>query len=145
MDRDSGNRFRWQLALLAPLTVGLLALAMYFYDNLQPELGLALLGCSFSAPMAWALLAAREAEYSDSPMGDFIPRMTLWLVVGSGVVGAMHWNVDRRITAMEVGFATLYVVAGIVAMRVLKRRPKRPQLTALHGGNLERRQRRRAR
>src|SRR5258708_1189487 len=138
MNRDSGDRFPWRLAILAPLTVGLLALAMYFYDNLEPELGLALLGCSFSTPMGWAILAARDAEYSDSPMGDFIPRMTVWLVVGSVVVGAMHWNVDRRITAMEVGFATLYVIASIVAMRLLKGRPKRPQLTALHGGNLER-------
>ena len=95
--------------------------------------------------MGWVILAAREAEYSDSPLRNFVPRLTVWLVLGSVVLGTMQWNVDRRITAMEAGFAILYVVAAGAAIRILNRRPKRPQLTALSGGNLERRQRRRAR
>ena len=95
--------------------------------------------------MVWVVLAARDVEYSDSPLRNFIPRLTVWLVLGSIILGAMQWNVDRRITAMEGAFGAIYLVTAYVATRILNGRPRRPQLTALHGGNLERRQRRRPR
>jgi hypothetical protein len=144
MDRGGGIWISWRAVILAPAILVLLSLALYFYDNLQPEIGLALLGVTFALPMGWVILAAREAEYSDSPLGNFIPRLTVWLVIGSVLLGAMHWNVNRRISLMEAGFAVLYLAAAYGARRILAGRPKRPQLTALSGGNLERRNRRRA-
>jgi len=36
------------------------------------------------------------------------------------------------------------MTGGIVAIRIINRRPRRPQLTAINGGNLERPQRRRS-
>lgn len=141
MERSDDRNFPWRLAILAPLTFALFLAALYFYNNLQPELGLLLLGVTFAVPLGWVILAARAAEYSDSPIRSFVPRLTLWLVLGSVILGAMHWNVDRRITLMEIGFATIYIGSAYAAKRTLDRRPKRPKLTALSGGNLERRRR----
>jgi hypothetical protein len=138
------STFPWRLAILGPSTTLLFSLALYFYDNAQPRLGLGLLGVAFAVPMTWIVLAARDAEYSDSPLRAFVPRLTVWLVLGSVMLGAMQWNNDRSVTTMEVGFAILYLAAAILAMRILDGRPRRPQLTAINGGNLERPQRRRA-
>jgi hypothetical protein len=143
MNSKSEGGFPWRLATLGPLTAVLFTLALDFYDNLRPRLGLALLGAAFAVPMIWVVLAARDAEYSDSPLRNFIPRLTVWLVLGSVILGAMQWNIDRHVSAMEAGFAVLYLIAATVAMHILGRRPKRPLLTAIHGGNLERPQRRR--
>ncbi len=144
MARDTESTFPWRLAILGPSTALLFTLALYFYDSLRPRLGLSLLGLAFAVPMTWVVLAARDAEYSDSPLRAFVPRLTVWLVLGSVMLGAMQWNTDRHVTAMEVGFAILYLAAAIGAMRILDGRPKRPQLTAINGGNLERPQRRRS-
>ena len=144
MAPKSESAFPWRLAILGPLTALLFTLALDFYDNLRPRLGLGLLGIAFAVPMTWVVLAAREAEYNDSPLRDFVPRLTVWLVLGSVILGAMQWNIDREITAMEAGFGLLYLVAALVAMRILDARPKRPLLTAINGGNLERPQRRRS-
>jgi hypothetical protein len=141
MERGGDRNFPWRPAILGPLSFALFLSALYFYNNLQPELGLLLLGVTFSVPMGWIILAARAAEYSDSPVRGFVPRLTLWLVLGSIILGAMHWNVDKRITVMEASFAVIYIVAAYAAKWALDRRPKRPQLTALSGGNLERRRR----
>jgi hypothetical protein len=143
MERANGKIFPWRPAILGPLTFALFLLALYFYNNLHPELGLLVLGLTFAVPMGWTILAARAADYRDSPIRAFVPRFTLWLIFGSLVLGALHWNLDRRITQMEIAFAGLYIVAAYAAMRALAARPKRPELTALSGGNLERRQRRR--
>ncbi len=144
MARDTESTFPWRLAILGPSTALLFTLALYFYDSLRPRLGLSLLGLAFAVPMTWVVLAARDAEYSDSPLRAFVPRLTVWLVLGSVMLGAMQWNTDRQVTVMEVGFAILYLVAAIVAMRILDGRPRRTQLTAINGGNLERPQRRRS-
>ena len=144
MAPNSASAFPWRLAILGPSTTILFTLALYFYDNLHPRLGLGLLGVAFAVPMTWIVLAARDAEYGDSPLRAFVPRLTVWLVLGSIMLGTMQWNNDRSITALEVGFAILYLVAAIVATRILNGRPVRPQLTAINGGNLERPQRRRA-
>jgi hypothetical protein len=143
MARADDRVFPWRAVTLGSLTFVLFLLALYFYNNLRPELGLLLLGVTFTVPMGWIILAAREAEYRDSPIRGFVPRLTLWLVFGSVILGAMHWNVNRRITKMEACFALIYILAAYAAIRALDARPKRPQLTALSGGNLERRQRRR--
>ncbi len=119
--------------------VVLFALALYLYNSMQPQLGLVLLAVTFAIPMGWMVLAAREADYNDSPLRNFAPRLTIWLVLGAIILGATQWNVDRRITYMWIGFALLYVGCGLAALRILSRRPRRPQLTALAGGNLERR------
>ena len=145
MSRSNGSEFPWRAAILGPLTVGMFAFALYFYNNMQPEIGLALLGLTFGVPLAWVILAAREAEHADVPLRNFVPRMTVWLVFGAGLLGFMYWNVDKRITAMEAGFALIYMAAAYAALRIFDKRPRRPQLTALSGGNIQRRQRPRAR
>jgi hypothetical protein len=145
MERANDNIFPWRAVILGGLTLIAFGFAFYFYNNLQPKLGLMLLGVSFAIPMCWVVLAAREAEYNDSPLRNFVPRITVWLIIGSMILGAMHWNVDRHVTEIEAAFAIFYLAAAIVALRILASRPKRPQLTALSGGNLERRQRRRSR
>ena len=144
MNRDGETAFPWRAAILAPLFLLLFALSFYFYNDLRQGLGLFLLGLSFSVPMLWVVLAARDAEYPDSPVRGFIPRMTSMLVLGSGLLAFTMWNVDPVISAMELGFAAIYIGAGAFAIHLVKLRPKRPQLTALSGGNLERRQRRRS-
>ena len=144
MAQSSEGDFPWRVAGLGPLAAALFISAFYFYNDLQPELGLALLGFAFGVPMVWVILAAREAEYSDSPIRTFVPRLTVWLVIGSTILGTMQWNVARRISAIEAGFAVFYVAAAIVATQILNSRPRRPQLTALSGGNLEHPQRRRS-
>jgi hypothetical protein len=143
MATNGDLRFSWRAAVLAPLTAVLFGLGLYFYNEIQPEVGLALVDLAFAVPMIWMVLAARDTESADSPLRQWIPRMAAMLVLGSTFVGLMHWNVDRVITAMEAGFAAFYVAAALVAWRIFTRKPKRPQLTALSGGNLERRQRRR--
>ena len=145
MARDSQTSFPWRLAVFAPATAVLFCLALYFYDNVQPRLGLGLLGVAFTVPMLWVIMAARDAEYSDSSLRGFVPRLTVWLVIGSVMLGAMHWNTDRPVSLMEAGFALVYLASSRLAILILDRRPKRPQLTAISGGNLERPQRRRSR
>ncbi|HXZ87701.1 MAG TPA: hypothetical protein VEF07_03955 [Candidatus Binataceae bacterium] len=144
MSKEGETVFPWRAVILGPLFIALFALAFYFYNDLRQGLGLVLLGSSFMVPMLWVVLAARDAEYADSPVRQFIPRMTAMLVLGSTLLAFTMWNVDPRISAMEGGFALLYIAAGLVALRFINSRPKRPQLTALSGGNLERRQRRRS-
>lgn len=145
MTRSSESGFPWRAAILGPLIVIMFAFALYFYNNMQPELGLALLGITFAVPLTWVILAAREAEYSDAPLRNFVPRMTAWLVLGAALPGYTYWNVDRRITAMEGVFALIYIGAAFTALRIFDSRPRRPQLTAVSGGNIQRRQRPRAR
>jgi hypothetical protein len=143
----STNRdgFPWRPAVLGPLAVTLFALAMYFYNNLQPELGLMLLGFAFTAPMIWVVLAARDAEDAESPVRQFIPRLTTVLVLGSAFLGFVMHDRYPLITAIEAAFIVFYVAAGALALRIFNSKPKRPTLTALSGGNQTPRQRREAR
>jgi len=144
MPRQDPTAFPWRLAILGPSTALLFSLALGLYDSRRPRLGLALLGASFAIPMIWVVLAARDAEFSDSPLRSFVPRLTAWLTMGSAMLGIMQWNTDRLVGAMEAAFMILYMTGGIVAIRIINRRPRRPQLTAINGGNLERPQRRRS-
>jgi hypothetical protein len=128
--------------------IALFGFSLYFYNSMQPptgqEVGLAMLGVTFMIPMIWVVLAARDAENADGTLASFIPRVTATLVLGSLFLGYSMWSVDRRISAMEVGFVVFYLAAAGIASRILKGKPRRPQLTALSGGNQSPRQRRRS-
>jgi len=141
----NSNGFPWRLAVLGPLGVTLFALALYFYNNLQPELGLTLLGFAFTVPMVWVVLAARDAENAESPVRQFVPRLTTVLVLGSAFLGFVMRDRYPRITVIEAGFIIFYIAAGALALRIFSGKPRRPTLTALSGGNQTPRQRREAR
>jgi hypothetical protein len=134
--------FSWRPAVLGPLAVTLFALAMYFYNNLQPEIGLTLLGFAFTAPMIWVVLAARDAESAESPVRQFVPRLTTVLVLGSAFLGFVMRDRYPLITVIEAAFIIFYIAAGALALRFFRGKPKRPTLTALSGGNQTRRQKR---
>jgi hypothetical protein len=137
--------FPWRPAVLGPLGLVLFALAMYFYNNLEPEIGLTLLGFAFAVPMVWVVLAARDAENSESPVRHFAPRLTTVLVLGSAFLAFMMRDKYPRISVIEAGFIIFYIAAGALTLRIFNNKPKRPTLTALSGGNQSPRQRREAR
>jgi hypothetical protein len=146
MAKSSVNSgFPLRAAIFGLLTVVLFALAIWFYNNLQPVIGLSLLGAAFAVPMIWVVLAARDAENADTPLRGFIPRLTAMVVLGSAFLGYTMWSVNPQITAIEGGYIAFYLLAAFIAMRIFKGKPKRPTLTALSGGNLTRRERRRSR
>jgi hypothetical protein len=130
--------------VLGPLALTLFGLAMYFYNNLQPEIGLTLLGFAFAVPMVWVVLAAREAENAESPTRQFVPRLTTVLVLGSAFLGFVMRDKYPHIPVIEAAFIIFYMVAGALSLRILNRKPRRPTLTALRGGNQSPRQRREA-
>jgi uncharacterized membrane protein len=141
----NSKRFPWRPVVLGPLGITLFALAMYFYNNLQPEIGLTLLGFAFMAPMLWAVLAARDADSAESPVRQFVPRLTTVLVLGSAFLGFVMRERYPRISFIEAGFIVLYIAAGALAMHFFSGKSRRPTLTALSGGNQTPRQRREAR
>ena len=141
----NSNGFPWRPVVLGSIGVTLFALAIYFYNNLQPELGLTLLGFAFMAPMVWVVLAARDAENAESPVRQFVPRLTTVLVLGSAFLGFVMRDRYPRITVIEAAFIIFYIAAGALAVRIFSGKPKRPTLTALSGGNQTPRQRREAR
>jgi hypothetical protein len=140
---DSG--FPWRAVILGPLTVTLLGLALYFYNNLRPEIGLTVLGVTFAVPMVWVTLAARDASHADTPLRGFIPRLTGMIILGTAYLGATMWRINPTITAIEAGFAVFYIGAALTALHILNGKPRRPQLTALSGGSTVPRERRRGR
>jgi hypothetical protein len=95
--------------------------------------------------MVWVVLAARDAENAESPIRQFVPRITTVLVLGSAFLGFVMRDRYPRITIIEAAFIIFYIVAGALAMRIFNSKPKRPTLTALSGGNQTPRQRREAR
>jgi len=145
MARSPSSGFSWRPAVLGPLGVILFALAMYFYNKLEPEIGVTLLGLAFVTPMVWVVFAAREAEHAESPIRQFVPRLTTVLVLGSAFLGFMMRDRYPRITLIEAGFIIFYVAAGALALHMFNRKPRRPTLTALSGGNQSPRQKREAR
>jgi hypothetical protein len=131
----NSSGFPWRPAVLGPLAITLFGFAMYFYNNLQPEIGLTLLGFAFMAPMVWVVLAARDAESAESPVRQFVPRLTTVLVLGSAFLGFVMRDTYPRISAIEAAFIIFYIAAGALALRIFSGKPKRPNLTALSGGN----------
>jgi hypothetical protein len=140
----NSNGFPWRPAVLGPLGVTLFALAMYFYNDLQTEIGLTLLGFAFAVPMVWVVLAARDAETAESPVRQFVPRLTTVLVLGSAFLGFMMRDKYPHVTVIEAAFIIFYIIAGALTLLIFNRKPRRPTLTALSGGNSSRRQRREA-
>ena len=60
---------------MSGLAVALFALALWFYNNMQPEVGILLLDLAFAVPMVWAVLAARDAN---DPERHFSPVRVEW-------------------------------------------------------------------
>jgi ABC-type transport system involved in multi-copper enzyme maturation permease subunit len=108
----------WRAIVLGPLVVALFFLALC-------------LGLSFTLAMVWVILSARDSGNPDSPLRAFVPKMTTFLVLGSAFVASSRWNTDRRISAIEVGFAALYIIAGYVAVKIFDAKRNRPQLTTV--------------
>jgi len=132
-------QFPWRGALFAAVTIGLIGSAISLYNAGRQIPGLATLGFGFAVPMVWLILAAREATDADSNVRRFVPRLMIWMVVGSGFLGIFWWNIDRRVSLMEAGFGAFYVVAGIAAIRMFDAKVRRPMLQAVSGRNRPRR------
>src|SRR5271154_6719930 len=123
-------QFPWRSAIFAAATIALIVSAIALYNTGRQIPGLAALGFGFAVPMVWLILAAREATDADSNVRRFIPRLMIWMVVGSGFLGIFWWNIDRRVSLMEAGFGAFYVVAGLAAIRIFDAKSHRPTLTA---------------
>jgi hypothetical protein len=121
----------WRAIVLGPLAAALFFLALWFNDRSGDVRSMICLGLSFSLAMVWVVLAARDTENPNSPLRGFIPKMTTFLVLGTAFLAASRWNIDKRISAMETGFAAFYIVAGYLAMRILQGKRERPQLKAV--------------
>jgi hypothetical protein len=134
---DDGNHkggevtLSWRALVFAPLMLALFFLALWFNGAGAATRALICLGLTFSIAMVWVILAARASDNPDSPLRRFIPRMTIFLVLGTAFLAASRWSTDRRISAMEAGFAALYIIAAYVAMRSFGAGRKRPHLTAV--------------
>lgn len=131
---------------MSGLAVALFAVALWFYDNMQPEVGILLLDLAFAMPMVWAVLAARDANDPDTPLRRFVMRIGAWLALGTGILGTFWWSVDRRISLMEGMFGVFYIAMAFAAIRIIAAKDRgRPHLTAISGGNIPMRQRQRRR
>jgi len=134
---DNGNdtgreiTLSWRALVFGPLTLALFLLSQWFNGTGAATLALVCLGLTFSLAMVWVILAARASDNPDSPLRRFIPRMAIFLVLGTAFLAASRWNTDRRISAMEAGFAAFYIIAAYIAMRSFDAKRKRPQLTAV--------------
>ena len=132
-------QFPWRGAVFATATVALIATAIALYNTGRQIPGLAALGFGFAVPMVWLILAARDATDADSNVRRFIPRLMIWMVVGSGFLGIFWWNIDGWVSLMEAGFGAFYVVAGLAAIRIFDAKSRRPTLQAVGGRNRPRR------
>jgi hypothetical protein len=133
----------WRAIVLGPLAAALFLLALWFNDRSGDARSMISLGLSFSVAMVWVILAARGSENPNSPLRGFIPKMTTFLVLGTAFLAASRWNIDKRISAIEMGFAVFYVVAGYLAMRSLQAKRTSPQLKAVNDRKRPRRKSRR--
>jgi len=141
-NRNSG--FPWRPVVLGPLAVTLFAFALYFYNDQRIAPGLILLEVAFAVPMIWIVLVARDPEGPESPVRQFVPRLTAILVLGSVFLAFVMRVKNPRIAVIEAGSAIFYAAAGALAWRIFNAKPKRPTLTALSGGNQRPRQKREA-
>jgi hypothetical protein len=118
----------WRALVFGPLAAALFFLALWFNDQRLDARGPICLGMSFAVAMLWVILAARASDNPNSPLRGFIPKMTAFLVLGTAFVAAARWSTDKRISAIEVGFAAFYIVAGYLAVRMFDAKRHRPQL-----------------
>jgi uncharacterized membrane protein YhhN len=129
----------WRALVFGPLVVALFFLALWFNDAATDARGPICLGLSFTIAMVWVILAARASDNPDSPLRGFIAKMVTFLVLGTAFVAASRWNIDKRVSAIEGGFAAFYIIAGYVAIRIFDAKRKRPQPTAVTGRKRPRR------
>jgi hypothetical protein len=116
----------WRALVFGPLAAALFFLALWFNDESLDARGPICLGLSFAVAMVWVVLAARESDNPNSPLRGFIPKMTVFLVLGTAFVAASRWHTDKRISAIEVGFAAFYIGAGYLAGRTFDAKRNRP-------------------
>ena len=124
----------WRAWVFVPTIVVLFVIAFWRYNAGDELIGLVSFGLAISIAMIWAAMAARASGNPDSPLRQFIPRITLFVVLGASFLAWSRWNTDRRITAIEAGFAIFYLIAGYMATRGLDAGRKRAQLTPIRGG-----------
>jgi len=128
-----GVSVSWRAIVFAPAAVVLFALSLYFNNAAKQFPALVCLGVTFALATTWLALAARATHNPDSPIRLFIPRLTVFIVLGTAFLAAMQWSIDRRITAMEIGFAAFYIVAGWFGIRGFDARFRRPELRVVPG------------
>jgi predicted membrane channel-forming protein YqfA (hemolysin III family) len=129
----AGVALSWRAIVFAPAAVVLFALSLYFNNAQKQFPALVCLGGTFAFVMVWLALAARATANPDSPIRMFIPRLTVFIVLGTAFLAAMQWSIDRRIAAMEAGFAAFYIVAGWFGVRGFDARFRRPELRVVPG------------
>ena len=127
----AGVTISWRGIVFAPAAVVLFVLSLYFNNAEQQFPALACLGATFALVTAWLALAARATANPESPIRMFIPRLTVFIVLGTAFLAAMQWRIDRRIAAMEAGFAAFYIVVGWFGIRGFDARFRRPELKAV--------------
>ena len=118
----------WRAIVFGPLAIALFFMALWFNDASTDARGPICLGLSFSVAMVWVILAARASENPNSPLRGFIPKMTTFIVLGTAFVAAARWNIDRRISVIEAGFAGFYIITGYLAKRIFDTKRNPPQL-----------------
>jgi hypothetical protein len=138
IDPDQAQ-FPWRGAVFTVCTIALIATAIALYNTGRQIPGLGALGFGFAVPMVWLILAARDATSAESNIRRFIPRLMVWMVVGSAFLGIFWWSVNRNVSLMEAGFGAFYVVAGLAAIRIFDAKGRRPALQAVGGRNQPRR------
>ena len=121
----------WRAFVFGPLATLLFFAALWLNDGGTAVYGILLLSLSFTLVMVWVMLAARATNNPNSPLIAFIPKLTAFLVLGSGFLAATRWKTDQRISAIELGFAAFYILAGYLANRTLDAKHKPPPLKAV--------------
>jgi len=121
----------WRAFVFGPLATVLFFAALWLNDGGTAVLGIILLSASFTLVMVWVMLAARATNNPNSPLTAFIPKLTAFLVLCSGFLAATRWKTDKRISAIELGFAAFYILAGYLANRTLDAKHKPPPLKAV--------------
>jgi len=124
----------WRARLFAPATIVLFAIALWRNSAGDGLRALVCLGLAIATAMLWAILAARASVDPATPLRQFIPRLTFFVVVGSVFLALMRWQTDWRITVIEAGFAILYSAMGVIAIRALDAPRPDPRLTPIAGG-----------
>jgi len=131
-DRNAEDlQVSWRAFVFGPLATVLFFAALWLNDGGTAVLGIILLSVSFTLVMVWVMLAARATHNPNSPLIAFIPKLTAFLVLGSGFLAATRWETDKRISAIELGFAGFYILAGYLANRTLDAKHKPPPLKAV--------------
>ncbi|MBF6559094.1 MAG: hypothetical protein IVW56_02300 [Candidatus Binataceae bacterium] len=124
----------WRAGIFAPATIGLFAIALWRNSAGDGLRALVCLGLAIATAMLWAILAARASDDPATPLRQFIPRLTFFVVIGSVFLALMRWQTDWRITVIETGFAILYILMGVIAIRALDAAHRGPRLTPIAGG-----------